>query len=160
MKKRTIVIIISFISAFILMSGGYGIWQKPLIIIGNIEVRELPPPPKVEKVLINTEILGPTQIAPVVPELLDPTQIVTVNPEIPNNPEQNVGIVLDDQNGVDEENSESIVNPENEQAVGEAADTISTSKDETDKTEEKISKSSSKIVDEEDGNATKIKDGN
>jgi len=58
-KKRTIVIIISFISAFVLMSGGYGLWRKPLIITGKIEVRRPPEPPKPaigEVVQLNSEI--------------------------------------------------------------------------------------------------------
>ncbi len=42
MKKRIAIIIISFISAFVLISGGYSFWSKPLIVTGSIEIRELP----------------------------------------------------------------------------------------------------------------------
>lgn len=132
MRKRTIVIIISLISAFILMSGGYGSWQKPLIITGKIKVIELPPPPIIEVVQINTDIL-------------DLNQPVTVGPEVPNIPEEIVGIVPNEQNGVgtdssseskteeiepasidqdtkiNEESSDSIVNQDQEQDVSEAA---------------------------------------
>lgn len=132
MRKRTIVIIISFISAFILMSGGYGFWQKPLIIKGKIKVIELPKP----------EISVGVSVNPVALDLDIPS---IVEPEIPNNPEESVGIVPNEQNGVGTdssseskteeiepasidqdtkiqvENSENIVNPDQEQAVSETA---------------------------------------
>lgn len=92
MRKRTIVIIISLISAFVLMSGGYGFWQKPLIITGNIKVLEPPPPPIIEVVQMNTEIL-------------DSNQPVTVGLEVPNIPEKSVRIVPVGQNGVGAVNS-------------------------------------------------------
>ena len=155
MRKRTIVIIISFISAFILMSGGYGSWQKPLIITGKIKVIELPKPPISVVVPVNSEVL-------------DSNQPVTVKPEIPNKPEESVGIVPNEQNGVgiddlserevekieptpkdqdikiQEESPESIVNPDQEQAVSEAAkgentEEISIPKDIVDETSEEKS---------------------
>lgn len=112
MRKRTIVIIISFISAFILMSGGYGFWQKPLIITGKIKVIELPKP-------------AISAVAPVNTEMLDSKQSATVAPEIPNNPEENVGIVPNEQIGVEADSSREINTEEIEPTdVIEAADNV------------------------------------
>ncbi|MDF2804288.1 MAG: hypothetical protein K0S61_4193 [Anaerocolumna sp.] len=83
MRKRTVVIIVSFISAFILMSGGYGLWQKPLIIKGSIEIREVPPPPAIN-------------VAPLSSEIINPEQVLTINPQLPPSPTGNVGIVANE----------------------------------------------------------------
>ena len=40
MKKRTSVLILSLIVAFVFMSGGYSFWEKKLTIKGKIEVVE------------------------------------------------------------------------------------------------------------------------
>lgn len=40
--KRIILILISTVSAFIIMSSGYGLWNKELIVVGNIEIRPTP----------------------------------------------------------------------------------------------------------------------
>lgn len=40
MKKKVIVIALSLVFAFVLMSGGYGLWQDTLTIKGNIEVKQ------------------------------------------------------------------------------------------------------------------------
>jgi len=37
-RKKIVVILLSFVFAFIVMSGGYGFWQKKLIIEGVITV--------------------------------------------------------------------------------------------------------------------------
>ncbi len=65
-----IVIIISLVSASMLMSGGYGLWRKPLMIIGNIEVREKPQPIVV--------------VAPLIPVVSDPNQGAEENLDIPD----------------------------------------------------------------------------
>lgn len=44
MGKKTTIVLISILSAFIIMSSGYGLWQEELIIEGNIKVI---PDPKV-----------------------------------------------------------------------------------------------------------------
>ena len=77
MGRKTIVIIISLVSAFMLMSGGYGLWREPLIITGNIEVRERP-----QSVVV----------APLIPIVLDPNQAGIVNPNITVNPEGSNGL--------------------------------------------------------------------
>ena len=91
MRKRTIIIIISFISAFILMSGGYGFWIKPLTIIGNIEVRKLDESTKIDLVPLN-------------PEMLEQDQTDTVNPEASNNPDKSISILPNNQNGTRADN--------------------------------------------------------
>jgi hypothetical protein len=121
-RKRTI-IILSLISAFVLMSGGYGSWQKPLIITGKIKVVEPPPPPKVD-------------VAPINIEKLDPNQSITVNPKGPNNsqesenealesveaidtidnPQDTVIMPVDQAANIEEENSGSVANTEHEPA--------------------------------------------
>ena len=42
MRKKLVVIISSLLCGFLVMSGGYGFWQKQLTITGRIEVRQEP----------------------------------------------------------------------------------------------------------------------
>lgn len=112
MGKRAIVIIISFISAFILMSGGYGIWQKPLIITGSIEIRELPPPPVMN-------------VAPINPEILDKNEKIVVDTELPGNPEESIGIDPIERGRVETDDSKSGGNEEiGSKEVKEAIDNL------------------------------------
>jgi hypothetical protein len=105
-RKRAIVIIISFISAFVLMSGGYGYWQKPLIITGKIKVLEPPLPPI-------------SVVVPLNPVVLDPNQPVILTPEVPNNPEESVGAVPNEQSVEGEENLNDSVTVEKEPVIEE-----------------------------------------
>jgi hypothetical protein len=130
-RKRTIVIIISLISAFILMSGGYGSWQKPLFITGRIKVIEPPPPPVIEVVPINAEILEPNKPVTVDPEVMNkpgenetkellPVEVI----DAIDNPQDTDSVPINQLGNNEENNSENIVNTEQEQeqAVSEAID--------------------------------------
>lgn len=75
MLKRVSIITISFISAFFLMSGGYGYWSKGLIIKGSIEVREVPE----KKAAIAVELL---------PAAADQVQAEPAATEVQGNPMQ------------------------------------------------------------------------
>lgn len=52
MKQKIIVIALSLLVAFLAMSGGYGFWEKYLVIRGNITVIRPTPVPKNVKIVI------------------------------------------------------------------------------------------------------------
>jgi hypothetical protein len=104
------------------MSGGYGSWQKPLIITGKIKVVE-PPTPEIG-------------VAPINIEKLDPSKSITVNPGFARNPKESeikalepvdsidtidnprdtVTMPVDQEANREEENSGSVANTEQETA--------------------------------------------
>jgi hypothetical protein len=128
-RKRTIIVVISLISAFILMSGGYGYWQKPLIITGKIKVVEPPPPtvyadaPKINEilelkqpVLVDSEAsnnLGENETEDMLPE-----EVI----EAVDNPQVIDSAPIDQAADIEDKNSESIVNVVQEQDENEVVE--------------------------------------
>lgn len=113
--RKTIIIIISLISAFVLMSGGYGSWQKPLIITGKIKVVE-PPPPVIE----TAPILDPNQSTIVEPEVIsNPAEVETgTATESIDNPQDTDSVPVDQNANIEDESSDR-VNPEKVLTEGE-----------------------------------------
>jgi hypothetical protein len=109
------------------MSGGYGSWQKPLIITGRIKVVEPPPPPEVEVLPINSEILDQDQPVTAIPEATNkPVDNEVVVPieviEAIDNPQNTVSIPNNQLVEFEEENSGNITDQGQEQAVNEIID--------------------------------------
>jgi len=57
LRAKLIVIILSILMAGFLMSGGYGLWEKTLVIRGSLEIAR-PVPPKQAKLSAAEEILN------------------------------------------------------------------------------------------------------
>lgn len=58
MRKRISIVLISVLSAFLIMTSGYGLWQKELIIEGNIKII---PDPRVKHQLLGDVLLTEQQ---------------------------------------------------------------------------------------------------
>jgi len=114
--RKTIVIIISLVSAFMLMSAGYGFWSKPLIITGEIKVIKRPQQAVGIVASLSPVVLDLNQVDIVNPDgTINPGSTVnldnTVNPEVPDILEGNTDVEPTDPAPVDQ-SAETTTNPD------------------------------------------------